>query len=127
MNLAQVSLLLFIILTRRTALAKSPVKRIQCFTEQPSTFLLGEMLFSFDHLLRLARPCSVLLSTVLLCLMENQISCIGHLNRACPVFAWHYLVSILKEYCVGPNKAQEMLAEMFSSFDHPELSSCEQG
>ena len=31
------------------------------------------------------------------------------------------------ENCVGVHKAQEMLAEMFGSFDHREVSSTEQG
>ena len=50
----------------------------------------------------------------------------GHLNRTRPVFARHCLASILMEHCVGAHKVQEMLAEMFGSFDHPELSSTEQ-
>ena len=46
----------------------------------------------------------------------------GHYNRACPVLAWHCLVSILMEHCVATHEAQEMLAEMFGSFDHPVVS-----
>ena len=37
------------------------------------------------------------------------------------------LFQFFMEHCVGAHKAQEMLAEMFRSCDHPELSSTEQG
>ena len=62
------------------------MKGIQHFTEQFSAFLLSEMLYSFDHLLRLARPCSVLLSAALPCLMaiknvKRQNKCFANVER----------------------------------------------
>ena len=39
---------------------KTLVKRIQHFTEQRTTFVLGEILDSFDHFLYCARCCSML-------------------------------------------------------------------
>ena len=40
--------------------SKALVKRIQHFTEQRTTFVLGEMLDSFHHLVYCARYCSTL-------------------------------------------------------------------
>ena len=37
------------------------------------------------------------------------------------------LFQFFMEHYAGTHKAQEMLAEVFGSFDHPELSSTEQG
>ena len=80
-------------------------------------------------LLGAVRCCSVLFGAVRCCsaLFDGDQKCQrGHKSRACPVFAWHCLASILYGICLGVHKAQEMLAAMFSSFDHPELSSTEQ-
>ena len=37
------------------------------------------------------------------------------------------LFQFFMEHCIGAHKPQENLAEIFGSFDHPELSSTEQG
>ena len=47
-------------LLQKEAKSKTLIKRTQHFTEQCKTFMLGEMLDSFDHLLYCARCCSTL-------------------------------------------------------------------
>ena len=109
---------------------KASVKRIQHFTEQRSTILLGEMLYSFQLLvascsvligadrccsvlLGAARCCSVLLDTALPCLME--IKNVGRVIKIVRTQSLHGIIlfRFFMEHCVGANKTQEMLAEMF--------------
>ena len=109
---------------------KAPVKRIQHFTEQRSTILLGEMLYSFQLLVAscsvligadrccsvligAARCCSVLLDTALPCLME--IKNVGRVIKIVRTQSLHGIIlfRFFMEHCVSANKAQEMLAEMF--------------
>ena len=85
------------------------------------------MLYSFDHLLRFARLYSVLLSAALPCFMAIKnvrwVIKIVHAQSSHDNVLFKFLI----EHCVGTHKDQEMLAEMFGSFDHPELCSTEQG
>ena len=75
---------------------KALAKRIQYFIEQCTTFVLGEMLDSFDHLLY-----SVLLYTALSCLMA-----IKNVWKAIEHFFWFRCCCAL-------------LGDMLDSFDHP--------
>ena len=73
-------------------------------------------------LLGAARCCSVLLGAALPCLMA--INNVGRANEATHAQSSHdiFLFQFFMEHCVGAQKALEMLAEMFGSFDHPEIS-----
>ena len=72
-------------------------------------------------LLGAARCCSVLLSAARPCLMAIKTAVRSLNSRG--IVSFQFFV----EHCVGAHKAQEILAETFGSFDHPELGSTEQG
>ena len=74
-----------------------------------------------------ARCCPVLLGAALPCLMAvKNVARVIEIARAQSSHGIVLFQSFM-EHCVGAHEAQEMLAEMLGSCDHPELSSTGQG
>ena len=69
----------------------------------------------------------MLLDAALPCLMA--IKNVGRVIKMTHAQSLHGIVlfQFFMEHCVGTHKAQELLAEMFGSFDYLEQSSIEQG
>ena len=67
-----------------------PGQTIQHFTERRPTFLLGEMLNSFNHLFSLARSCSGLLGAARCCsvLLGAALPCLMGIKNVGWIIKW---------------------------------------